>query len=429
MSLAGELATVLAEHASARGVPGACAGIIIDDEVVTASYGVTSIEDPVPVNSATLFQVGSITKTFTSAAIQLLADDGALAFDDPVAKHLPELGATTGLDANAITIEHLLSHQSGFDGDHLFAQKSADVAELRNARRLFEPGAAYSYNNAAFSIAGLVIEEVSGEPFERFMRQRFFKPLGMHSACFRADDAIVQRVAMPHVTIEGTPFVIRRMGWQPGWELQPIDWPAGGLIASVEHLVQWCRYQWTNEAQLRLHTPVVNAHAINDVALDWVVRRSNSPVTIEHMGSTAGYLSDLVVVPSARIGFVGLTNSTIGDAMNTAVRRWALERVAGIREEDPVANASSAPDASTFVGKYLGAFWDLDVAEGTATGTFVLTATPRADCVWQVPAATMTFGFCDPENAVTIDETAPVQIARFGDGWMLFGGRMSPKIA
>jgi CubicO group peptidase (beta-lactamase class C family) len=340
LSLADELATVLAEHASARGVPGASAGIIMDNEIVTASYGVTSVENPVPVNSATLFQVGSITKTFTSAGMALLADEGLVAFDDPVAKHLPEFGARTGLDADAITIEHLLSHQAGFDGDHLFAQKSADLNELHNAQRLFDPGTGYSYNNAAFSIAGLVIEQVSGEPFDHFLRRRLFKPLGMHSACFSADDAIVQRVAMPHVTLDGTPFVIRRMGWQRGWELQSLDWAAGGLIASVDHLLQWCRSQWTNEAQTRLQTPVVNEHALQDVALDWVVRRANNPATIEHMGSTAGYLSDLVVVPSARVGFVGLTNSTIGDAVNTAVRRWALERAAGIREEDPPADAS-----------------------------------------------------------------------------------------
>jgi CubicO group peptidase (beta-lactamase class C family) len=420
---------VLAEHASARGVPGACAGIIIDDEIVTASYGVTSVDDPVPVNSATLFQVGSITKTFTSAGLLLLAHEGLVAFHDPVAKHLPELSATTGLDANAITIEHLLSHQAGFDGDHLFAQKSGDLAELRNAQRFFEPGTGYSYNNAAFSIAGMVIERISREPFDRFMRRRLFEPLGMDSACFRADDAIMYRVAMSHASLGGPPFVIRRFGWQPGWELQPIDWAAGGLIASVDHLLQWCRYQWTHEAQERLHTPVVNAHALNDVALDWVVRRANSPVTIEHMGSTAGYLSDLVVVPSARVGFVGLANSTNGDAVNTPVRRWALERLAGIREEDPVADASRAPDGRAFFGKYLGAFWDLDVSPGTAPGTFVLTATPRADCVWQVPAMTMTFGFFDRDHAVTVDETAPAQIARFGDGWMLFGGRVSPKVA
>jgi hypothetical protein len=59
----------------------------------------------------------------------------------------------------------------------------------------------------------------------------------------------------------------------------------------------------------------------------------------------------------------------------------------------------------------------------------VVTATPRADIVWQVPAVTMTFGFFDRDHAVTIDDTAPAQIARFGDGWMLWSGRMSPKIA
>ena len=428
MSLAGELATVLAEHASANGVPGACAGIIIDDEIVTASYGVTSVEDPVPVNSATLFQVGSITKTFVSTLMLMLADEGLVSFDDPVAKHLPELGARTGLDTDAITIEHLLSHQAGFDGDHLFAQKTGDLGDLRNAERLFEPGTGFSYNNAAFSIAGAVLEQISGERFDEFIRRRLLKPLGMHSACFAADDAIMHRVAMSHATIDGASFVIRRMGWQPGWELQPIDWPAGGLIASVEHLLQWCRYQWTTEGLERVHTPVVNADAINDVGLDWFVRRGNDPVTIQHTGSTAGYLSALVVVPTARVGFVGLTNSTIGDAVNTAVRRWALERVAGIREADPVPDAAQTPEVAPLMGNYHAAFWELTLTAGVAPGTFVVTPAPRTDNAFQPPDEPMTFGFFNRDHAVSIGSPS-VRFVRFGDGWMTWGDRRTPKVS
>jgi CubicO group peptidase (beta-lactamase class C family) len=111
VDLENELAEVLREESSKHGVPGVVAGIVIDDERVVAASGVTSIDDPQPVDGATLFQVGSITKTFTSAAIMLLARDGLLSLDDPAAKHVPELRAQTGLDLDAITVEHLLSHQ------------------------------------------------------------------------------------------------------------------------------------------------------------------------------------------------------------------------------------------------------------------------------------------------------------------------------
>src|SRR5690606_19471143 len=148
--------------------------------------------------SDTLFQVASITKTFTATAVMLLVEQGKAALEDPIAKHLPELAATTGLPTEEITVEHLLSHPAGFDGDHLIVLQRDDLASLRDARRFFAPGTGFSYNNAAFSIAGELIEAIAGETYPRFVRKRLLKPLGMTNACFRADDAILERVAAPH---------------------------------------------------------------------------------------------------------------------------------------------------------------------------------------------------------------------------------------
>jgi CubicO group peptidase (beta-lactamase class C family) len=112
------LSQALRDAAGAHGVPGAVAGLLVGDDRYIAAHGVTNVEYPRPASSATLFQVGSITKTFTSAAVMVLVQEGLLALDDPVARHLPDLGAATGLDFEAITVERALSHQTGFDGDH-----------------------------------------------------------------------------------------------------------------------------------------------------------------------------------------------------------------------------------------------------------------------------------------------------------------------
>ena len=108
--------------ASGTTSPGATAGVLVGDDGATAAWGVTNVEFPMPVSPASLFQVGSISKTFTSAAVMLLVQEGRLALEDPVARHLPELGPATGLDFEAITVELALSHQAGFDGDHLFVR-------------------------------------------------------------------------------------------------------------------------------------------------------------------------------------------------------------------------------------------------------------------------------------------------------------------
>lgn len=118
------------EDAVARhGVPGAAAGVLVGDEAITAAAGTTNVEHPLPVDDATLFQVGSITKTFTSAAVLLLVEQALVGLDDPVRRPLPDLAERTGLDADRITVEHLLSHQAGVDGDrYLYPFAVLDVA-------------------------------------------------------------------------------------------------------------------------------------------------------------------------------------------------------------------------------------------------------------------------------------------------------------
>src|SRR4051794_33945 len=241
-AIADELAAVLAATVEEHGVPGAAAGILVDGEAHTASVGITNVEHPLPVTDTTLFQVASITKTFVSTGILMLAEEGKLSLDDPVAKHLPDLAARTGLDADAITIEHLLSHQAGFDGDHLFVGRMPEsLDQLATARRLFEPGTGVSYNNAAFSIAGEVIAAVSGQSFESFTKVRLLEPLGI-TGFFTADESITHRVAAPHFSRRGEAAVIRSSGWQAGWELTGIDRAAGGLITSVQGLLTWARF-------------------------------------------------------------------------------------------------------------------------------------------------------------------------------------------
>jgi CubicO group peptidase (beta-lactamase class C family) len=444
-----DLATVLADAAQELGVPGAAAGIVTGDDLATAVHGVTSVEHPLAVGPDTLFQVGSITKTFTSAAVLLLTEEGRLTLDDPVARFLPDLGRATGLDLEAITLEHTLSHQAGFDGDHLFVRRGeGGLDALADARRLFPPGGGFSYNNAAFSIAGAVVEAVAGCDFDTFVRERLLVPLGMSSATFRADDAITHSSAMPHWVHRGDAHVLRGAGWQPGWELRPVDWAAGGLIASLDHLLTWCRFQQTGAAPdgtrllsagslARMHAPVVNVDLVEDVGLDWFVRRIDGAVAIGHGGVTVGYVSDLVVVLARDFGFVGLTNATNGGGLNQTVRRWALARVLGVDERDPVPDPARVPELGRWKGRYLSPFGVLTVGPGTEPGTISITTSRRDDVDgWQPPPEPpMTAAPFAADQVVTLDAPGPARVARFGgdrDGraeWMLWGSRRALRIA
>lgn len=456
--VAGELAVVLRDAADERGTPGAAAGVLAGGKFHVAAHGVTNVEHPLPVTGDTLFQVGSITKTVTSAAVMLLVEERRLSLDDPLAKHLPDLATLIGADLEAVTLEQILSHQSGVDGDHLLVTRETDdLAVLADARRLFPPGTGFSYCNAGFSLAGAVIEAVAGRGYEEFVRDRLLRPVGMHTATFRADQAITHRVAAPHWVAEGTAHVIRGAGWQAGWELGRLDLPTGGLVASVQHLLAWCRFQWTGtaadgttilgrESLERLHTPVVHADRLDDIGLDWFVRGIDSVTTIGHGGATVGYISDLLVAPERDMAFVGLTNATNGGAVNQAVRRWALERCAGIVERDPepdpALSARVGADIERFVGRYLHAFAVLTVTAGAEPGTVVVTPSRRDDVDggWQPPVEPpVTYAFFADDHVVSLDAVGPTRVLRFGPDavgsttappadWLLSGYRRAPRI-
>jgi CubicO group peptidase (beta-lactamase class C family) len=257
---------------------------------------------------------------------------------------------------------------------------------------------------------------------------------------------ITYPVASPHVVVDATAFVLRRAGWQPGWQLQPIDHAAGGLIASAEHLLTWARFQKTGtaadgetilsqESLARLHTAVVNADTREDVALDWFVRDVDGAVSIGHGGSTAGYLTELVVVPEHDFAFVGLTNATNGSWVNDAMRRWTLARFAGLYDRDLGPDPSIAVEASRFVGSFVHAFAILTLSAGSEPGQLVLTASRRDDITgWQPPLdPPRTLALVADDHAVAIGP-GPQQLFRFGFdvggrlAWLQEDGRRAPRV-
>lgn len=444
--IADELQAVLQAAVDEHGVPGAAAGLLIDGETHTASVGVTNVEHPLPVTDTTLFQVASVTKTFVSAGILLLAEEGKLSLDDPVAKLLPTLHEETGLDTDAITIEHLLSHQAGFDGDHLFVGRMPEsLDQLATARRLFEPATGVSYNNAAFSIAGEVIAAVAGQSFESFTKVRLLEPLGI-TGYFTADEAITHRVAAPHHVAGGRTFVVRGSGWQPGWELAGIDRAAGGLVTSVTGLLAWARFHLDGKAQDgsqllskesldRMHSAVASLDRWIDIGLDWFIIRSDGGTAIDHGGLTMGYCSVLVLAPEKGVAVVCLTHATNGGAVNQAIRRWALERYAGIVERDPQPDPSISIDASRFEGRFLYPFAQLTLTAGEEPNTLVVASSRRDDVDgWKPPPdPPLTLAFVDERHAVTTDAPGPQRWTQFGFGddgraaWMTWGSRRATR--
>src|SRR3954467_3679442 len=175
----------LTELAEALEVPGVAVGVLIDGEEHYAFHGVTSIENPLTVDENTLFQFGSTGKTFTATAMMRLVEQGKVDLDAPVRTYVPELRLKDEEVAQQVTVRQLFNHTAGWEGDLMDNTGDGDDALAKYVERMSKLeqvaplGSTVSYNNASLSLAGRVIEKVTGQTFEQAIRDLLLEPLGL----------------------------------------------------------------------------------------------------------------------------------------------------------------------------------------------------------------------------------------------------------
>src|SRR5580698_2861328 len=199
----------LEELAIRHQVPGASLAILADDAITTAVTGVLNIETGVQTTADSVFQIGSITKVWITTLLMQLVEEGRLDLDATLDSVLPELSLATQGATALITVRHLLSHCSGIDGDMFddFGRGADNVARYvagcGRLQLIHPPGATMSYCNAGFVIAGRIIETLTGGTWDRALRRRLIKPLGLRHTVTLADEAIRFRAAFGHLDIDG----------------------------------------------------------------------------------------------------------------------------------------------------------------------------------------------------------------------------------
>ncbi|MHB1225394.1 MAG: serine hydrolase domain-containing protein, partial [Gemmatimonadaceae bacterium] len=223
-------------------VPGIAYGIIVDGRLVhSGTVGYRDVAARAPVDSATVFRIASMTKSFTAVAILQLRDAGQLSLDDPVERHVPELAALRypTADSPRITIRHLLTHSTGFPEDNPWGDQQLAATDSAMSRMMTggipfstAPGTSYEYSNFGFAILGRVVANVSGMPYARYVAERVLRPLGMSSTTLQAAEVPADRLAHGY-------------RWQDeAWleEAQLPDGafgPMGGMLTSISDLGTW----------------------------------------------------------------------------------------------------------------------------------------------------------------------------------------------
>ncbi len=346
-------------------VPGAAIGLYVDGEEYLAGLGVTSVENPLPVTPETLFQIGSTTKTVTTTALLRLVEAGRLSLDDKVRQYLPDFKVKDEAAAAGVTIRQLLNHTSGWigdyfkdtgDGDDALEKYVASMADLDQATPL---GALYTYNNAAFNVAGRVIEVITGKTYEAAIRELVLEPLGMTNSFFFPGEVMLRRFAVGHALREDTPIVARP------WEMNRCEAPCGGLVSDLHDQLKYARFHLDGGINLQgerllsaasvqlMQTPSVRAGDEGWIGLNWFVADIEGVRFVSHGGSTIGQQSAFWFVPAKNLALNVFTNLDQGGTLHGKVTKWVRERFLGVVEKEPTPCRLPDEKLAEYVGGYV----------------------------------------------------------------------------
>ncbi|MER7693776.1 serine hydrolase domain-containing protein [Streptomyces sp. NPDC097610] len=362
------------------GVPGVAVGVWTDGREIYGCHGVTSVENPLPVDRDTLFVLGSVTKSFTATALMRLVADGRVDLDAPVRRYVPELVLPDGRAAAEITVLQLLNHTAGLDwrmsadtgeGDDALA---AYVARMSESELIAPPGARASYSQMGYNLAGRIMETVTGLTYEQAIASLLFEPLGLSHSSFATNDVMTRRFAVGHNAGEdGTPAVARK------WKDSRGNNPGGGGASSVADVLRWARFHLGDgrtqdgvqvlpaEALRRMQEQTVELRGstLGDAfGICWFLRDVGGLRTVGHGGSANGQFAELLIVPERDFAVVALSNAGPdgGLAFNQAAVRWALEHCLGAVDRDPEPLPYDEERAREIVGSYGNDLMTLTIA-------------------------------------------------------------------
>ncbi|GAB4458891.1 MAG: hypothetical protein OHK0029_20770 [Armatimonadaceae bacterium] len=311
-ALADPVDDLVREALKENDIPGAAVAVLRDGKVVKmAGYGLADVENRVSVTPDTVFQLGSVGKQFTAAAVLLLESDGKLSVYDTVSKYLPYAPAAW----KEITVRNLLTHTSGIPDytplvDLTRDQSAEETAKQVAAKPLdFAPGTKWDYSNTNYLLLGEIIEKASGKFYGDFLRERIFAPLEMTTARVNSDQDIIPRRASGYEftrngTLKNQAYVAPQIN----------TYADGSLVMSVRDLAKWAaalegEKLFTAAQKRTLWTPATLTDGTRtEYGYGWEVRRYNDRPVISHAGAWQGFVSYIARYPEDKLTVLVLLN-------------------------------------------------------------------------------------------------------------------------
>jgi CubicO group peptidase (beta-lactamase class C family) len=431
------------------GVPGVAVGILHEGESVAFGCGVTSVEHPLPVSDETLFQIGSITKTFTGTAIMRLVEERVLDLDAKVRAYVPDFQVRDEEASREATVRQLLTHQGGWAGDFFHGTGAGDdaiaryVADMAELPQIAPLGTYWSYNNAGFSVAGYIIELATGKRYESVLQELVLAPLGLERTFFDPGDVITHSFAVGHIVVEEKAQVARP------WALDRAIYPAGGITCHVKDLLRYARFH-LGDGQAENGTRLLSPESLTMMralqvavregeawGLSWgIVDEIEGARQVRHGGGTKGQASLLVLVPEHDLAVAVLTNADRGGLIGDEVRRWVLKELLGLDAPRATAFDAEEEELAQYAGRYRGYYTDLDL--GVLGGKLVGQVTykrgfPNEDVPPPPAPPPMSVALCAKDRLLVLDGPAKDALGdaiRRPDGsigWLRFSGRLHER--
>jgi CubicO group peptidase (beta-lactamase class C family) len=333
------------------GIPGMAVGIIRDGEVVFAEgFGSRDLEGSDPVDSSTLFRIGSCSKALTALSIGVAYQRGELAVDKPVRDTIPDFELPDESATGRATVGDLLTHQSGL-GRYSLLSHGSDFTRAEICDRVRHlPSAAgfrerFVYSNLNYALAAHVLEVSTGRQWEEYVEQEIFSPLGMDKTCFTMEEMIATgNFARPNQK------PLRDLQ-APAYELRMEKWsafnPAGGVISNLDELLNWLQL-CLGGGQPLLETPVWEAwltpyigrrysesgnFRTSAYGFGWNIYDYRGHHLVYHSGIVSGYCANVSFMPHEGIGIVVLTNLKHHSA-HDVLPRVIYDRLLGLEPYD-----------------------------------------------------------------------------------------------
>ena len=330
---AGSVDNYLKAQMAAQHIPGLSAAVVQDGKIVKEQgYGLSDTAAKTPATAETVYQIGSLTKQFTAAAILTLMQQGKVGIDDPLSKYVDGTPAAW----SAITVRELLNQTSGIRNYREALVNSLDAAPkdytaaqviaMADAKPLqFKPGTQFAYSNTNYHLLGMIVEKVSGRSYADYMQQTFFGPLGMTQTRMSRPGLALPNLAAGTLwdgkAVQGSSFAFS----------PTVDFGDGGILSCVADLVKWnaaldgTALLSAESKRLLWTPPTLASGTATQYASGWFAAEAGSHKLLWHNGATiAGFTGAIFKFPGDRLTLIVLTNSLNIPSTRTSIPLYSM---------------------------------------------------------------------------------------------------------